>query len=83
MLAMSSHATRRGPHGKNVPIPRVQRAAYGPSFEKQPGAILIEPRIGSLLQERPRVSRLRVSYGLVPVRAWDVSIYGACTCLKA
>jgi len=30
-----------------------------------------------------KVSRWRVSYGPVPVRAWDVSIYGAYTCLKA
>ncbi len=34
--------------------PEGQRAAHGPSFEKQPGAILIEPPIGSLLQEQPR-----------------------------
>jgi len=30
MLAMSSHATRRGPHGKNVPIPRVSGQRTGP-----------------------------------------------------
>jgi len=62
----STPRKRTGP--KATPDPRAP-AAHGPSFERQPGAILIEPRIGSLLQERPRVSRLRVSYGLVPARA--------------
>jgi hypothetical protein len=55
MLAMSSHATRRGPHGKNKPIPRVSGQRTGPpSKSNRAPVILIEPPIGSLLQERPR-----------------------------